>query len=120
MSRMFYVLSLAVLAVLFLGCQPTRRVPPPNLSAAERDVLGHRVSIGMDWGQVRRSWGDPCDKKTVTNAQGEAAYWIYCAVCPATKGIISQMSGGRRSSDADCGAQKTVTFTNGKVTEVQQ
>jgi hypothetical protein len=113
----------------FAGCQKSQlrqfgfggeRAKPGEMSPLERDVLMHRVSVGMDKAQVFRSVGKACDTATQKTADGETETWVYCAVCPDTQGWVQQFTTGRDASKVTCSDQRIVKFVGGKVTEVRE
>ena len=115
MSRLHLLLSLSFLSsfLLLAGCN-AHRAPIVPLSPMEAAALHHRVLVGMDSGQVRRAWDDPCEKHTSTTAAGTSEVWTYCMICPSTARAL-------RLRAADCQKMRTVAFgPDGKVVEVQQ
>jgi hypothetical protein len=90
--------------------------------AAQRAPVGRSgVNPGMKERDVQLTWGDPCETKSTTTAEGREDRWVYCNVCPQTKALINAFTRNRNDPNQHyCDGERMVTFVDGAVVRVDE
>ncbi|MBZ4371489.1 hypothetical protein [Corallococcus sp. AS-1-6] len=113
---MLRVLVAALVLASAAGCSSFRKqyLQRADVSDEERDAVRRRkIILGMPEEGVQASWGKPCGRKAETGQNGQTSVWMYCRGCPSAAARIDIATA--RYERARCAQEKSVTFTNGRV-----